>query len=102
MSDGGETVTDVDTLQGQALADAVAVEVMGWRLSDGGHYWLPDELPRYDWQPLSSWSDFGCVVDRMGALGLRMALRGDPGSAFLETGCRAALKAVRAKEAADQ
>jgi len=98
MSEGGGLMTDIDTLQGRALADAVAIEVMGWWLSDGGHYWLPDELPRYDWQPLSSWSDFGRVVERMDALGLRLALHGDPGSAFLETGCRAALKAVRARE----
>ena len=32
-------MTDVDTLEGQALADAVAVEVMGWEWDTWG-YWL--------------------------------------------------------------
>ena len=117
---------DVDNLEGQALADAVAVEVMGWRLADDRHYWLPDEVLRGDWHPESSWSDFGAMVDRVASpsgpgmdiyleLGTEepycefAARRGDKdfhggevvgdaiGTCPCIAFCRAALKAVRAR-----
>jgi len=132
MSDGGATVTDIDTLQGQALADAVAVEVMGWEFSTYGQYWSDTKDIRAAgklWHPESRWSSFGVMVDRMHELGLSLVMTAHPpgrlkksaevsveewsihpgptplvylahqaGDDFFETGCRAALKAVRAKE----
>jgi hypothetical protein len=134
---------DADKLKGQALADAVAVEVMGWTLDAWGLYvgeGCEAGLGVEHWHPESSGSDFMAVVDRLIDVephGHNANIRvencevmwafGEPeaagvthfyarvgvrlphqkrhrwswsGESLMEAGCRAALKAVRARKVA--
>lgn len=78
--------SDVDNLEGQALEDVFAREVMGWELSSGGFYWEGTlEWPpgrvrrvrqahRKSWNPVDSWRSFGHAVDDMRERGFEVWL----------------------------
>lgn len=84
---------DVDNLEGQALADAFAVEVMGWTLHRGApdpdppeDYWSSG-VPVGAFRPDEEWHWFGVAFDRVTkpepeGLGLRTGMHtgGRPGS----------------------